>query len=128
MDRQLIKLVKHYEGLHDGDLSVIGLQPKMCPAGYWTEGYGRLVRDEKGKPIKGKLNKSKAFLFSKIHNEQQAEEALVEDLKDYQNRIKSLGLNLSQSKESALISFAYNVGFNALKESTLLKKYVPTPI
>lgn len=122
MDRQLIKLVKHYESLHDGDLNLIGLQPKMCPAGLWTEGYGRLVRYNNGKPIKGKLNKSKAYLFSKIHNEKQAEEALIEDLQDYKDRVKSLGLDVSQSKESALVSFAYNVGFEALKNSTLLKK------
>lgn len=38
-----IILIKHYESLHDGDLSRIGLQPKMCPAGYWTEGYGHAI-------------------------------------------------------------------------------------
>jgi len=24
------ELIKYYEGLHDGDLSLIGLQPKLC--------------------------------------------------------------------------------------------------
>ena len=32
-----IDLIKHFEGLHDGDLKKIGLQPKKCPAGIWTE-------------------------------------------------------------------------------------------
>lgn len=31
-----ISLIKEFESLHDGDLSVIGLQPKQCPAGIWT--------------------------------------------------------------------------------------------
>ena len=31
-----ISLIKHFEGLHDGDLKKIGLQPKKCPAGIWT--------------------------------------------------------------------------------------------
>ena len=35
---ELVKLVSHYEGLHDGDLSKVGLQPKMDPIGIWTEG------------------------------------------------------------------------------------------
>ena len=32
-----INLIKYFESLHDGDLTEIGLQPKMCPAGIWTE-------------------------------------------------------------------------------------------
>ena len=38
-----IDLIKEFEGLHDGDLSIIGLQPKMCPAGIWTQGYGHAI-------------------------------------------------------------------------------------
>ena len=34
-----MNLIKKYEGLHDGDLKAIGLQPKMCPANVWTEGW-----------------------------------------------------------------------------------------
>ena len=41
-----IDLVKSFEGIHDGDLTVIGLQPKMCPAGIWTVGYGRALRSK----------------------------------------------------------------------------------
>ena len=48
-----IELIKEFESLHDGDLSIIGLQPKMCPAGIWTEGYGHAMRDNKGNFIKG---------------------------------------------------------------------------
>ena len=33
-----IDLIKEFESLHDGDLKQVGLQPKMCPAGIWTEG------------------------------------------------------------------------------------------
>jgi hypothetical protein len=29
----LIDIITHFEGLHDGDLHVIGLQPKMDPVG-----------------------------------------------------------------------------------------------
>lgn len=33
MNDNLIKLISHYESLHDGDLKMIGLQPKMDPVG-----------------------------------------------------------------------------------------------
>jgi len=117
----LEQLVSHYESLHDGDLKLIGTQPKMCPAGYWTEGYGRLVRDQKGKPLKGIENRALAYKFCKIHTIAQAIAALTEDLLDYGNRVDSLKLKLSDNQRSALISFSYNVGFTALKNSTLLK-------
>jgi hypothetical protein len=32
-NNDLIELITHYEGLHDGDLHMIGLQPKMDPVG-----------------------------------------------------------------------------------------------
>jgi GH24 family phage-related lysozyme (muramidase) len=43
------KLVKKYEGLHDGDSKQTGLQPKLCPANIWTEGYGRAMFGKDGK-------------------------------------------------------------------------------
>jgi lysozyme len=43
-----IQLIQEFESLHDGDLTMIGLQPKMDPIGIWTEGYGHAMRDSKG--------------------------------------------------------------------------------
>jgi lysozyme len=31
-----IQLIQEFESLHDGDLTMIGLQPKMDPVGIWT--------------------------------------------------------------------------------------------
>jgi len=117
----LEKLVSHYESLHDGDLTLIGLQPKMCPAGFWTEGYGRVIRDVDGTMLKGVSNKAKAYKLSKIKNVTDAMIALREDLADYSERVESLHLKINQSQFYALVSFAYNVGFNALKGSRLLE-------
>ena len=64
-----INLIKYFESLHDGDLTEIGLQPKMCPAGIWTEGYGHAIRDLKGQFFKGKDNKLKAYANSIVKNE-----------------------------------------------------------
>ena len=117
----LIQLVSHYESLHDGDLHEICLQPKMCPAGFWTEGYGRLVRDTKGNPLKGISNEALAKKYSVIKTKEQAIIALKEDLTDYGNRVDSLKLTLVAYQRDALTDFSYNVGFQALKDSTLLK-------
>lgn len=117
----LERLVSHYESLHDGDLTLIGLQPKMCPAGFWTEGYGRVILDVDGTMLKGITNKAKAYKLSKIKNVTDAMIALREDLTDYSQRVASLDLNINQNQFYALVSFSYNVGFNALKDSRLLK-------
>ena len=117
-----IELIKEFESLHDGDLHLIGLQPKMCPAGLWTEGWGRLVLDENGNRISGIENKEKAYRCSKIKTEAQAEAALREDLIERESMVVSLRLPLNQNQFDALVSFTYNVGFANLKSSTLLRK------
>ena len=80
-NKEGINLIKHFEGLHDGDLKQVGLQPKLCPADIWTEGYGRTMRDSKGNFLKGLKNKDLAFKRATIKTELEAENALKEDLK-----------------------------------------------
>lgn len=130
----LLDIVKHYESLHDGDLSQIGLQPKMCPAGYWTEGYGQVVTDTKGKPIKGLGNKTLAYKCAKIKTVVQAEAALLKALEAREitiNRyLDAAKIKLDDFQKAACISFAYNVGLGAFHESGLfqqLKKGFTTP-
>ena len=126
-----IDLIKHFESLHDGDLTLIGLQPKLCPANYWTEGYGSLVLDDKGKRIKGCENKAMAYKFSKISTIEQAEEKLNTVLKLYESKINDLifsfALNVNQNQFDAVISFCYNLGLANFKNSTLLKKIQEVP-
>lgn len=106
-----IDLIKHFEGLHDGDLSVIGLQPKMCPAGIWTEGYGRAMRDFNGKFIKGRANKQLAYNKITIKTEAEAELALSQDLRIYENIVKKrTKIGLTQNQFDALVSYTYNTG------------------
>lgn len=106
-----INLIKHFESLHDGDLSVIGLQPKMDSIGIWTEGWGRAMRDSKGDFIKGKAKKDLAYSRITIRTEDEANIALIEDLKkreDYVNR--RLKVKLNQNQFDAVVSHTYNTG------------------
>lgn len=106
-----LDLIKFFESLHDGNLKKIGLQPKMCPAGVWTEGYGRAMRDEKGNFIKGASNKQKAYANISIHTIADAELALIEDVNPFELQvIRKLKIDLKQNQFDALVCHFYNTG------------------
>lgn len=106
-----IELIKKFEGLHDGNLSKIGLQPKLCPANIWTEGYGRAMRDSKGKFIKGIKNEKLANTRISIKTELEAEQALANDLNVYETIVATkLKVHLKQNQFDALVSHTYNTG------------------
>ncbi len=113
-------LAKHFESLHDGDLTSIGLQPKMCPAGIWTEGYGNAIIDPlTGKFLTGTANKGRASLLSDIYDESSASKQLEKNLIRYSGKVlrvcASLTMKFDDDKFSALVSFTYNLGAGALK-------------
>lgn len=111
INQEGINIIKHFEGLHDGDLKTIGLQPKMCPAGIWTEGYGRAMRDDKGNFIKGNENKNLAYSRISISNEREAEEALKQDVATREQIVmQKIKVPLTSNQFSALVSYVYNTG------------------
>lgn len=116
-----IQIIKSFESMHDGDLTIIGLQPKLCPAGVWTEGYGHAILDSNGQQIKGYENKALAYRYAKVEDEKQATEILAHDLVMVENQINQLGLILNQNQFDALVSFTFNLGIGNLRSSTLLK-------
>lgn len=100
-----VDLIKHFEGLHDGDLKQIGLQPKKCPAGIWTQGYGSAMRDKNGNFLKGNVM-PKATI-----TEKQAEQLLAKDLEVFENIVmRKVKVLLTQNKFDALVSHTYNTG------------------
>lgn len=128
-----IDLIKYFEGLHDGDLSTIGLQPKMDPIGIWTEGYGRAMRDKNGRFIKGIANKKLAYSRITIRTEAQAEKALIEDLVRFEKIvIRKIGVTLKPNQFDALVSHTYNTGgsdtlfklINTRSKSYLIKNWI----
>jgi lysozyme len=106
-----IDLIKHFESLHDGDLTQIGLQPKMCPAGIWTEGYGHAMRDLRGQFFKGIANKENAYANSIVKNEVQATHLLEKDLEVFENIVmRKIKVPLKENQFDALVSYTYNTG------------------
>ena len=113
-------LTKHFESLQDGDMTIIGLQPKMCPAGIWTEGYGNAIIDPvTGKFLTGGENKGRASLLSDIYDEAGASAQLENNLIRYSAKalrvVNMLGMKFDDDKYSSLVSFTYNLGAGALK-------------
>jgi lysozyme len=125
MSQQGLDLIKHFEGIHDGDLTQIGLQPKLDPIGIVTIGYGRALKDKDGSWLKGSEGIKRVFdiypQYSTI-TEEQALEFLDEDCDECEKDIDSLELQLKQQEFDALVSFTYNLGFGSLTRSNLLRK------
>lgn len=106
-----LSLIKFYESLHDGDLKLVGLQPKMDPRGIWTEGYGRAMRFDNGEFIIGISNKSIAYSRQTIRTEKEAEQAFMSDIKIYENIVlRKVKRTLNSNQFSAVVSHTYNTG------------------
>ncbi len=113
-----LSIIMHFEQLHDGDLNTIGLQPKMCPAGIWTVGYGRALRNEQGKFLRGNNDKAKAYKMYPSITAAEAELMLLEDTYNYSKQVYTLFLThkiaITDYQFDALVSFVYNCGIGAL--------------
>lgn len=94
-----VNLIKQFEGLR--------LTSYQCEAGVWTVGYGTT-----GAEVGPNLTITK----------QQAEEFLLHTLNYFEKSVSELiKIKVSQSEFDALVSFTYNIGVSAFKQSTLLK-------
>lgn len=97
-------LCRQFEGLR--------LAPYLCPAGYWSIGYGSRFLDN-GAAVTPRTAPITA---------QQADALLLITLRRIQPELHQLVyVPLLPSKEAALMDFAFNLGLSALAGSTLLK-------
>lgn len=115
-------IIKRFESLHDGDLGTIGLQPKMCPRGIWTVGWGHALMDEKlSRFLIGDKDKAEAYRQFPTLSEQDADEMFDSDLNYFAPAVdKLVKVTLTENQRGALVSFAFNVGVQNFKDSTLL--------
>nr|WP_321466683.1 lysozyme [uncultured Desulfobulbus sp.] len=120
---QAVTLIRSFEGLGDGNPQTVNLDPYLCPAGYWTIGWGHVVLDHQGKQLKGAENKNRACaIYPAGITRAEAEVLLADDLRRFAAGVEHLlKVSLSDACFCALVSFAYNVGVGALSRSTLLR-------
>jgi len=107
--------IKEFESLHDGDLSKIGLQPKLDPTGNWTEGWGHLMtHNGKAMTVKDFPTQKSILPFSKIKTVEDADRYFLIDLKEVEDGVNfKLKVKVSQNKFDALVSHWYNCGFSS---------------
>lgn len=99
------QLIKSFEGLR--------LTAYRDVAGVWTIGYGS-TRYHDGRPVKP---------GDKLINAVQASAIFANTLGQYEDAVNSnVKVPLTQCQFDALVSFTYNEGTFAFKESTLLRK------
>ena len=105
-----LEIIKKHEGLR--------LKPYLCPAGIPTIGYGNTYYE----------NGLKVKLSDVPITNQRAEELLIIIVDRFSKGVeKLLTRPVNQNQFDALVSFAYNLGVNALKTSTLLKRVNANP-
>lgn len=99
-----INLIKQFEGCR--------LTAYQDSVGVWTIGYGWT------QPVDGKTV-GKGMTIT----QQKADDLLKQGVVQYESGVSTLvKVQLNQNQFDALVDFAYNLGVNALKGSTLLKK------
>lgn len=95
-----IQLIKKFEGFSH--------TPYICPAGYWTIGYGHRIPDSS---------------TSNGISESDAEMLLRKDLNTAELAVRRLiKVELTENQFSALVSFVFNLGSGRLQSSTLRMK------
>ena len=105
-----IDLIKKYEGFRS--------RPYLCPAKVPTIGYGATYYP----------NGQKVKLSDPAIDEKHASILLEAMLSPYEKAVDSFCRDdINQNQFDALVSFAYNLGTSALKNSTLLKKVNKNP-
>lgn len=96
-----IDLIKEFEGFRRNAY--------LCPAGVWTIGYGSTFYPDGRKVQKGEVISNK-----------EAEELLKITVNNFAKEVDNLvTVPINDNQFSALVSFAFNVGVYAFKNSTL---------
>lgn len=109
-----LEMLKRLEGLGDGDKTTAKLEPYVCSSGYWTIGYGHLLRIMGERLHKNiwKANEIKT-VFGSLKNENEANEILRRDIARYEEHVKkTINVPLSQNEFDALVIFSFNCWYS----------------
>ena len=113
---KLVSFVKDWESLHDGDLSTIGLEPKLDASDdpIWTEGYGKaIVVNGKFARLSKYPTLESVLPYSIVRTEEQAIILLRSELEKFADGVnKRLEVCVCQSAFDSLVSHAYNCGYS----------------
>jgi lysozyme len=98
-----IQLIKRFEGCK--------LKPYLCPAKFWTVGYGHVIGNGKEVPEK------------QLYTRGEIDELLRTDLARFEQGVRRYcPVPLTQFEFDSLVSFSFNLGLGVLQRSTLRQK------
>ncbi|MCL2567319.1 MAG: lysozyme [Alphaproteobacteria bacterium] len=97
---QAIELIKKFEGL--------SLNVYLDVGGLPTIGYGHLIKSHE--------------FFPCAITQEQAESLLMADLEPFNRALDCIKAKIGDNQKAAILCLMYNIGVNAFKNSTLLKK------
>lgn len=103
----IIEFLKQHEGLR--------LNAYRCPAGVWTIGYGHTDGVKCGDYVS--VDEAEALLRADVAPVEAAVRGMAADS----------GVSLRECQLAALVSFAFNLGVDALRRSTLWRKVSANP-
>ena len=107
--KQAIELAKRFEGFHRvARADPSRAQPYICPAGYWTIGYGHLC-DPKHPPI--------TEAEAEIYLARDLQTALVATM-----RYCPVLATEPEGRLAAIVDFTFNLGAGRLQSSTLRRR------
>jgi lysozyme len=125
INREGLNLIKSFEGLVDGDPRTVNLDAYVDPVGIYTIGWGHAIRWGKGMLTTAVKNAAAIArqLYPKGLTLQEAEELLRADIRAHSLPVEGLlFVKLNDNQFAAVVSFAFNLGVNNLRTSTLLRK------
>lgn len=109
---EALEIIKHWEGFRS--------EPYLCSGGYWTIGYGHVLREDgrmltykDAKPSVSMSQSEATVLLSEVEGNTYWTAA---------NRLCNPAGLLNDNQLAALTSFCYNLGVGALRQSTLRRK------
>jgi lysozyme len=98
-----LQLIRKYEGCK--------LKPYLCPAKFWTVGYGHVIGNGKEVPEK------------QLYTRGEIDELLRTDLARFEQGVRRYcPVPLTQFEFDSLVSFSFNLGLGVLQRSTLRRK------
>lgn len=105
-----LALIKRFEGFHEdlGDGRVKAYPDPATGGAPWTIGYGSTGPD---------------IGPNTVWSHEQANARLIKHIAEFEAHVRRLASKTTQGQFDALVSFVYNLGPNALKRSTLLKRH-----
>ena len=120
-----VDLIKSFEGIRDGDPSTVNLDPYVDPVGIYTIGWGHAIKWGNNflRTATPNARRIARQLYPNGLTMQEAEALLRNDLHAASIPVEGLvKVPVSDNQFAALVSFAFNVGTNNLRNSTLLRK------